>query len=301
MSKILTMIEAPYFLLDVFTTRQFAGNQLAVFPESRFGPALMQQIAREMNLSESVFITRSAQPVLADLRIFTPTRELPFAGHPTIGAAIVLADVLRWVPRDTTSFVVREPIGDVPVSIERGERTTAWLTTPPVAFGGTRSHADAARLVQLDSALLDPQLPPELAGAGSRLIYVALRDRAAVDSAAVDVAVLRELGLADIVGVYVFAQTEEGAYARMFAPLSGIPEDPATGGGTGPLYAYLARHGRLERRSRFTNQQGVAMGRPSVLHVRLTWSDAKPSAIEVGGNAVVVGRGTLELPDELAS
>jgi trans-2,3-dihydro-3-hydroxyanthranilate isomerase len=290
------MTEAAYLLYDVFTDRAFEGNPLAIFPDSALDDATMQRIARELNLAESVFLSRGRDAVAANVRIFTPLREMPFAGHPTIGTSIALVEELHWVPADTYRFVLRERIGDVPVSIDTGPPRIAWLTTPPVTFEAKIEHALAASLLGLDLAAVRSDLKPRIAGAGAPFLYVALADSAAVDRAVLDEGAMRKTTIADAVGIYVFAQTAEGAYARMFAPMSGIAEDPATGGATGPLYAYLSRYGKLPAGNEFVNRQGVAMGRPSTLRVRLTWDGDVLNRIEVGGGAVLVGKGQLCLP-----
>lgn len=289
------MRDARYMLFDVFTDVAFAGNQLAVFPDVTLDDATMQRIARELNLAETVFVT-PADDVVASLRIFTPLAEVPFAGHPTIGTAIALADHLWWIGPNETQFVLREKIGDVPIRLERGKPTTAWLTTPPVEFGRTVSREDAAAILGLELEDVRDDLPCEFAGAGNIFLYVALVSREAVDRAVYDMtAVRRRLPWSPITDVYLFAQSSDGAYARMFAPMFGIAEDPATGSATGPLYAYLARHGKLERTERFTAEQGVAMGRRSVLHVKLTWDGKDLRAVDVGGNAVFMGEGKLRV------
>ncbi|MGA8532902.1 MAG: PhzF family phenazine biosynthesis protein [Candidatus Tumulicola sp.] len=292
------MTNAAYLLFDVFTERAFAGNQLAIFPSSTFDDATMQRIARELNLSETVFLAPGDGGPAATLRIFTPEREMQFAGHPTVGTAIALVDSLQWIRPDQASFVLRLGIGDVPISVERGERTMAWLTTPPVTFGREIAREDAASILGVGVSDVRGDVPAQVGGAGNPFLYVPLATKAAVDRAVLDVTSVRKhLGWNDINGIYFFAQTEDGAYARMFAPMSGIAEDPATGSATGPLYAYLAKCGVLARKERFVNEQGVALGRPSTLHVRIRWNDHGPETIEVGGTAVFVGEGTLRVPD----
>ena len=292
------MKTASYILLDVFTDRQFEGNQLAVFPGGELDDATMQNIARELNLAETVFLTRGGDGTAAALRIFTPGREVLFAGHPTIGTAVAMVEELRWVDEQTPTFVLRERIGNIAIEVERGERTTAWLTTPETKFGGMISRDIAAAMLHLEHDAVRDDVAAEPAGAGSTFLYVPLKERADVDRARVDEAALRSyVGTKDIVGVYLFAQTPDGAYARMFAPMSGIAEDPATGGATGPLYMLLAKHGSLERRERFVNEQGVAMGRRSVIHVRCAWEGERLARVDIGGNAVIVGRGELVVPN----
>lgn len=293
------MTVVDYLLFDVFTDRMFAGNPLAVVAEAPpLSDSTMQAIARELNLSETVFAQRSKEAGhAASLRIFSPEREMQFAGHPTIGTAIALADRLQWPGTGGDEFALRMPIGTVPVSVERGETTVAWLTTPPVSFGREIERENAAAMVCLGLADVRGDLPAQLIGAGNPFLFVPLASKNAVDRACLDPAVVRtHLGWDDLNGIYVFAQTDDGAYARLFAPMSGIAEDPATGSATGPLYAYLAKRDALARREQFVNEQGVAMGRPSQLRVRLRWDGERLDRIEIGGTAVFTGEGRLYVP-----
>ena len=293
------MTERPYLLLDAFTTERFAGNPLAIFPDgSDIGDATMQRIARELNLSETVFLTRGDDPA-ADLRIFTPAREVLFAGHPTVGTAIALVDVLCWLPKDATAFVLRERIGDVPIRIERdGDATTAWLQTPAISFATPLERAATARAIGVEPGALHDAFQPRVLTAGNPFLFVALRDRPSVDRIALDEATLRTIIDFDAVnGVFVFTPVEGGAYSRMLAPMSGIAEDPATGSATGPLGAYLADAGTIPLRdgAAFVSEQGVAMGRRSVIRGRLHVRDGALASVEIGGNAVLVGEGTMRV------
>ncbi|HTX59144.1 MAG TPA: PhzF family phenazine biosynthesis protein [Verrucomicrobiae bacterium] len=290
------MAELRYHLFDVFTETAFEGNPLAVFAAADLGDDAMQRVAGELNLSETVFLRRGEGEIAASLRIFTPRREVEFAGHPTVGSALAIAGVLGWMPPQKRSFVLRERAGDIPVSIDEvpGGSPIAWLRTPPVGFGATVSREQAAAVLRLQPQALLDDLPPQFLSAGNPFLYVPLRDAEAVDRAAYDAGAAAAVAAIDeAVGVYLFALTERGAYARMFAPRAGVAEDPATGSATGPLYAYLARYGALREGERFLNEQGVAMGRRSHLHVRLTRGEKRVSAIEIGGQAVLVGEGVL--------
>ncbi len=287
-------VELQYALLDVFTSRPFSGNQLAVFFEANVDGVAMQAIARELNLSETVFVDR-APGAAASLRIFTPFHEMRFAGHPTIGAALVLADDAGWVEPAALEFELQLGIGPVRIAIERGpSATVAWLTTPPVRFGAEFGTAEAAAMIGLSASDLRADLPAGLAGADVPFLYVPVASEAMVDRAAVVADEVRaRAGWDDINGVYVYALTGKGAYSRMFAPMSGIAEDPATGSAAGPLAATLDRKGALPGGERFTIRQGVAMGRESELLVRRARGSEGAPAFQVGGSAVRAGRGTL--------
>jgi trans-2,3-dihydro-3-hydroxyanthranilate isomerase len=285
-----------YRVVDVFTERPLEGNALAVFPDAGdIDDETMQKIAREFNLAETTFVRPASLPHCAlALRIFTPTREVPFAGHPTIGTSFVLLDEDR-VCADGDRFVLEERVGLVKVRVERGARPLIWLTTPPIVFGPTYDPAVCARAVGLDrSDLLD--IAPQLVSAGVPAIFIALRDQGAVDRARVgvdDVAMLKT-SETDSFLVFVFAPTPAGAYSRMFAPEFGIIEDPATGGATGPLAAFMMRHDLVSgvAGTRFVSEQGTKMGRSSILHVAVA-GESGADGIEVGGYVTPLAEGTM--------
>lgn len=290
-----------YLLFDVFAEHAFEGNQLAVFPEAGgLDDSTMQRLANELNLAESIFLTRTGDDETpARVRIFTPGREVPFAGHPTVGATIAIADVLRWVPHEVTSFTLDERVGPVSVRVERNAGTIAWLGTPPVKLLDTLTRSQAAAILSLPENRVHRALPPQVASAGNPFLYIALPDRAAVDDAMLDQRAIPPEVVQKIVGVFLFAQTDRGTYGRMFAPMSGIAEDPATGSATGPLYVYLIEHGGLPRESRsYVSEQGVKLGRRSVLHVRVDVESDKIAGVEVGGRAIQVGSGTITTASE---
>ena len=289
----------PYLVVDVFTDTPLQGNPLAVFPEPQgLDAAAMQQIARELNLAETAFLFPPSRPQhAANVRIFTPAAEMRFAGHPTIGSAFVLQHLGR-VPESATEFVLEELIGPVPVRAERENGAPMlWLTTPPIEFGPTLDRALCARALQLHEDDLLPAVQPQWLSAGNPNIYIPVRTPEAVDRAACETAGARLLSPAAPVCVFVFAPVTGGAYSRMFAPGLGVPEDPATGSATGPLAAYMLAHGLAPThdRARFVSEQGVKMGRRSVLHVRLR-GEGGSSGIEVGGSAVLVATASMHLP-----
>lgn len=281
-----------YRVVDVFTERALEGNALAVFPEgAAIDERRMQAIAREMNLSETVFfLPATRKDCAARLRIFTPMRELRFAGHPTVGAAWVLLD--EGLKATEGRFLLEEPVGAVPIRVDA--EGLIWLTTPPIEFGVTYDAAASAEALGLAASdLLGPA--PQMVGAGNRMIFIAVKDRGVVDRAWLEMAGFRRMMGADTepTGVFVFAPVAEGAYSRMFAPELGVVEDPATGSATGPLAAYMIRHGLAagDVGARWVSEQGTKMGRRSLLHVHL----ADGGAIEVGGKVTPVAEGRMLL------
>ena len=290
-----------YRVVDVFTQHALEGNQLAVFPDSSgIDDLTMQKIAKELNLSETVFIAPAMrQDCAVSVRIFTPTRELRFAGHPTIGASFIVLDE-RIVPADRANFILEEKIGPVPIRVESGDngRPLIWLTTPPIHFGASfeRELCAQALGIAVDDIL---DAPPETVSAGNPFVYVPLRDKDAVDRAWFDSSGAKLLKHAnhDPMCLFVFTPTAGGAYSRMFAPGFGVAEDPATGSGTGPLAAYMMRHGLISSAAgtRFVSEQGTKMGRRSILHVLIN-GEKGADGIEVGGYVSPIVEATMTLP-----
>ena len=287
-----------YRIVDVFTRHPLEGNALAVFPDgSGLDDAIMQKIARETNLSETVFVFPATRPdCAARLRIFTPTREMMFAGHPTVGASFVLLDE-GIVPKGVERFVLEEGVGPVPIRVEAGDRPLIWLTTPPITEGPILDRDLCAQALGLEASDLRA-IAPQLLNAGNPTIFIAVKDKATVDRAWMDMTGRETLrgSYADPVCVFVFAPTAEGAYSRMFAPEYGVSEDPATGSSTGPLAAYMLRHnlrsGAAE--TRFVSEQGAKMGRRSFLHVHIH-GERGAGGIEVGGYVTPLVRAVMEL------
>jgi len=293
--------------VDVFTERVFGGNPLAVFFDGRgLDDAVMQQIAREMNLSETVFLLPPSRPdFAAALRIFTPAREVPFAGHPTVGTAWVLA-AHRLAPAGVSRFVLEEKIGPVPVELEGdpARPSFVWMEQQNAVFDpALENRAAIARALGLAEADLRPGAPVRPGSTGAKFLYVPLRDAAAVDRAALDVpALLQAMGERPRLGVFVFAAGPDPAagrvYSRMFAPhTAGVPEDPGTGSASGPLGAYLVLNGLVRRGDevRIVSEQGTKMGRQSFVHIRLSMRGDAMTAIRVGGAVVPVLEGELRI------
>jgi trans-2,3-dihydro-3-hydroxyanthranilate isomerase len=277
-----------YEICDVFTDRPLTGNALAVFTDAQgLDEATMQALAREMNLSESAFVVRpSRSDADAGIRIFTPTMELPFAGHPTLGSAFVLA-----APNEREVIRLETRRGVVPVRLtrEQGRIVFGWMTQPPPRL--SPFPAEAALLGALGAARSG--LPIELYDNGPQYVFVELDTGESVAALRPDLGRLAALGS---IAVSVFARTGERWKCRVFAPGEGIPEDPATGAAAGPMALHLARHGRIAFGERVVIEQGVEMGRPSTLQACAAGTAARIERIEVGGSAVVVARGEFLLP-----
>ena len=274
-----------YRIVDVFTRVPLEGNALAVFFDAGgLDDATMQNIARETNLSETTFVFPVERPgTAARVRIFTPAKEMNFAGHPTIGTAWVLRDV-GSVRKDARNFVLDENVGPVPIRVDDDD--IIWLRTPPIATGpASYDPVLCAATIGLETSdLLD--VPAKNVTAGNPHVFIALREAAAVDRAEVDTVALRRLlhDEPEPTAVFVFTPTPEGAYSRMFANDFGIVEDPATGSATGPLAAYMMSYGLALTAdgTRWVSEQGTKMGRRSILHVRIN-GERGERGIEVGG------------------
>lgn len=287
-----------YRVVDVFTQHQLEGNSLAVFPNaSAIDAGTMQRIARELNLAETAFVLPTARgDCTAKVRIFTPGKELDFAGHPTLGTAFVLLDE-GLVSRTTRNFLLEENVGAVAVQVDDGTRPMLWLTTPSIKAGRRYDRKLCARVLGLEASdLLDAE--PQLLSAGNPTVFVPLRDKSAVDRAWIDLSGMRLLRgpSEELMCVFVFAPTPEGAYSRMFAPEYGISEDPATGSSSGPLAQFMMNHGLISSApgTQFVSEQGTCMGRRSLLHVR-TRDDEGAIAIDVGGHVTPVASGSMRL------
>ena len=292
-------MDLSYYLVDVFTTVPLEGNPLAVFPDAtEVDAGTMQRIARELNLSETTFILpQESIGRRTRVRIFTPSCEMQFAGHPTIGTAFVMRR-LGIVPRSSKHFVLQENVGDVPVRVDDGEDPIIWLTTPPIERLAEYPRERCAAMLGLQSHQLVADLPCELLSAGNPSIFVPVDTPATVDRARLDLAVFEQIvrDRSTPTCVFVFAPTETGAYSRMFAPQLGIAEDPATGSVTGPLAFFMMKYGlvRSADGTRFVSEQGTQMGRRSLLHVYVH-GEMGAGGIEVGGHVAELATAVMHI------
>jgi trans-2,3-dihydro-3-hydroxyanthranilate isomerase len=287
-----------YAVVDVFTTEPLAGNSLAVFPDaSELDDKTMQKIARELNLAETAFVLPATrEDCVARVRIFTPAKELPFAGHPTVGTAFVLLQE-GIVSRNSGEFSLEEGVGPILLRNEAGPRPLIWLRMPPIREGKCYGASLCARALGLEPQDLLP-MKPQLFSAGNPTLVVAVKDRAAVDRAWLDSAGLKTLKYPEDESfcVYLFTPTSDGPYSRMFAPEYGIPEDPATGSSMGPLAVFMMRHKLISKAggARFVSEQGTKMGRRSLLHVEIRGNEAA-DGIFVGGHAAPLVQAVMTL------
>ena len=273
----------PYTIVDVFTDVPLEGNPVAVFDDgSGLEATVMQRVARELNLSETVFVLPGSMEADARVRIFTPYVELPFAGHPVLGTAFVLGG------RSGASSVGLETgAGLVRVALQR--------SGSEVVYGEMDQPIPAVEPFEAEEALLEAlgleasELPVEAYRNGPVFVYVGLASEDAVASLAPDLSALARLEGAS--GASCFAGSGERWKTRMFGPGVGVPEDPATGSAAGPLAVHLARHGRIGFGQEIEIRQGAEIGRPSVLRARVEGTAAQVQRVAVGGAAVVVARG----------
>ncbi|MFB9178982.1 PhzF family phenazine biosynthesis protein [Dactylosporangium sucinum] len=276
-----------YVIADVFTDTALTGNPLAVLPDATGLPAaLMQRIAREMNLSETTFVLPPEAGGDVRVRIFTPLGELPFAGHPTFGTAVVLASAGAAGPE----LRMETGMGVVPFRFF-GDRSGGALGArmlQPIPVLEPYPRADEL----LDALGTRSVLPIEVYRNGPRHAFAALPDEAALAALRVD---LRALATHDDLALNCFAPTADPAVwrTRMFSPAYGVTEDAGTGSAAGPLALHLARHGRLPLGTPLTVRQGVEMGRPSTIHALVEGTLDEVERVEVWGHAVLVAEGTL--------
>jgi trans-2,3-dihydro-3-hydroxyanthranilate isomerase len=275
-----------YVVADVFTDKPLEGNQLGVFLDARsLSSGQMQRLAREMNFAESVFVLPAENGGDARIRIFTPANELPFAGHPVLGSAFVVGELLPG----NAAVRLETGLGIVPVELDRkGSQIVFGRMRQPIpSWGPYEREAELLKALGVKRSLL----PVEAYKNGPLHVYVALESEQAVASLRPDMSALAEL---PAIGANCFAGAGRRWKTRMFAPAHGVPEDPATGSAAGPLAVHLARHGRISFGEEIEIRQGEEIRRPSILYARAEGSAERIERVEVGGSAVIVARGEFE-------
>lgn len=274
----------PFVLVDAFTDTPLQGNQLGVFTDGRqLSTAQMQRLALELNFSETVFVLPPEEGGDARVRIFTPRRELPFAGHPVLGSAFVIG-----AERRLATVRLETELTLAVVDLEReGER---------IAYGRMQQAIPSWRPCERQAELLAAlgversELPVEAYENGPLHVFVALASEGEVAALRPDMKALSELGE---VAANCFSGKAGSWKTRMFAPGSGVPEDPATGSAAGPLALHLSRHGRIAFGAEIEIRQGAEIGRPSLLYARASGSKEQIERVEFAGPAVIIGRGEI--------
>ena len=305
------MVALSYLILDVFTDQPLTGNPLAVvpYPQQELSDQQMQTIAGEFNLSETVFIYPPKEAGnTAQLRIFTPTQELPFAGHPTIGAAVALGLLeqrnLLSLNRDS-SIIFEEKVGPIHVDLRLqsdylGSATLRTARLPEQGLSSASRHQLAEALSLAAEALIwDEEWQPAAYSCGVPFLFIPLRSRALVDEARINTGAWESyLKNSWASSVFVFCldtvDPNHQVYGRMFGPEKGIIEDPATGSAAAAFAGYLfAKEPHQQGRKQWIIEQGFAMGRPSLLEITMHSEQGELKGVYVGGQAVLVGEGQL--------
>ncbi len=292
-----------YCICDVFTHTRFGGNQLAVLPDARgLNDAQMQQIARELNFSESTFVFPPDEGNTRKVQIFTPTREVPFAGHPNIGTAFVLATAGELGEiGESNEIVFEEKAGLVRISIRKSEQGTisCELEAPQVFSLGEELPAEllAEALCLHASEIVTDTHPPIVASVGLPFVMVELRDRSILQKASINplgFQRIAEQGVMPDIHLYVRSDDEFDIRTRMFAPHDGVPEDPATGSANCALAGLLCHfHESASGKFDWRIAQGVEMGRPSLLQARAEKNADKVVSTWIGGSCVMVSQGHI--------
>ncbi len=301
------MAQYDFVTLDVFTNERFGGNPLAVLPDARgLNDGQMQKIAREFNLSETTFVLPAENGGDASVRIFTPARELPFAGHPTIGTAIVLAEQGHEDGSFVRELMLEEKAGPVPVTVARPDEglASAVFTSPlpPVVIACDVADEVLGETVSVETGKIGYQgHRPGAATAGVPFIFVPVADLEALANAGPDLVTWKKADLPeDLTGIAVYTRNNEASGApwrvRMFAPDHGILEDPATGSMAAAFPAQIsASEGLGDGNHDWLVEQGFEMGRPSHIHLSAELRDGEVLVTRVGGTAVYVSKGVIEV------
>jgi trans-2,3-dihydro-3-hydroxyanthranilate isomerase len=303
-----------YHIVDVFTDRQFGGNPLAVFTDGTgLSTETMQAIAKEMNLSETTFVLPPKDAANHyHVRIFTPGSELPMAGHPTVGTTFILAresmieNSERENDEGSTTVRLEEGVGLIPVQISWREGAADFIemNQPPPTFGATfDDRAALAGVISLEASDIDARFPCQVVSCGVPFLFVPVTSLEAARRARPRLDLIEKVLPGFPPEIFVFTTETEipgsGVHSRMFAPGLGITEDPATGSANGPLGCYLVRHNVVASDTQLdiTSEQGIEMGRPSFLRIRIDREGETITRVRVGGRCRYVGCGHLELED----
>lgn len=294
-----------FYVLDVFTDKKFEGNQLAVFPAAEgINDETMQQIAREFNYSETVFITSANEKKTKNVRIFTPTAEVNFAGHPNIGAAMLLARKGEYYDEKEIDVIFREKVGNVPIRIyfENSEPCKAELSVAKLPQKGDSPSIDKiAKIISLDVSDIDQTLGPLSFSCGLPFLIVQINSLEKIERASLNLEQWKNhLSQTWAPQIFLFTKQtkfpDSSFHARMFAPGLGISEDPATGSAVAALAGYVFESTeKKDGVSTFVVEQGFEIKRPSLIEMSFTSKKSKIDSIRISGNAVIFSEGQITL------
>lgn len=298
------MITKPFYILDVFTDQQFGGNQLAVIPDAEGIPEnKLQAVAREFNFSETTFVYPPVNPKNDfKVRIFTPGNEMPTAGHPTIGTAYTMLNLERVKTKKRGLLIFEQKVGEIPVTYSESEDTFVSLTMsqPLPVFGPVLENNELiAKILSLKPERISDKSPVQSVSCGNNFLFIPLKSIEDIRQIKVRPDKLEEYSTElDSTELYVFSgETINPAHhihGRMFAPMFGITEDPATGSASGPLGCYLVKHG-LSDGSGIICEQGFEMGRPSIVNVQINSSADTITEVLVSGECVLIAKGEIAI------
>lgn len=294
-----------FTLLDVFTSEPFGGNQLAVFDDADdLSAQQMLRIAKELNLSESVFLTKPSQGADARMRIFTPGVELPTAGHPTVGTAFYLLKEKGYQPKTPNELLLEQNIGNIKVHFENnGEVSKIMMEQLLPKFEQTfKDKKLVASLLSIEESDIEEDYPCRIVNCGNPFLIVPIKTLNAIQKLRLDHELFHEiLDEIDITGVMAFTMETDNSnhltHSRMFAPHIGVVEDPATGSAHGPLACYLHNYNIADMNNLAIGEQGYEINRPSQIKMQIVQKDGKISNVLVGGLCVSMGCGEIRIPE----
>ena len=299
------MSKYEYYICDVFTQQKFSGNQLAVITDAEgLSDHDMQNIAREFNFSESTFVFPSEKKNTRKVRIFTPRSEVPFAGHPNIGTAFILAETGIFGDfAQSIDVVFEEKAGNVPIKINKDHCGYIWceLSAPaPLSLGKVATVDLASEVLSIEAGDINVTTHyPQVASVGLPFLFVELQSLEALSQAQIDLTKLQRLlqeGFPSYIHIYCRDVKDFDIRCRMFAPLDGVPEDPATGSANAALIALLSHcDQRSDLEDKWKISQGSEIGRPSVLHGRAQKIGGTVTEVNLGGYSVMVCKGTISI------
>jgi trans-2,3-dihydro-3-hydroxyanthranilate isomerase len=300
MIKLINMKKLPFYIIDVFTHDQFGGNQLAVFPNGEdVSESLMQKIAKEINFSETTFVLPPKKKGNDfQLRIFTPNTEIPMAGHPTVGSAFALLKN-NLIPSTKESIIFEEGIGDITVTFQKTEESIITIMEQPLPIFGSLFEKDIiAKILSLKQEQILELYPVQVVSCGVPFLFIPVKDLKAIKSIKLRMDLYEKYLVGFVTNsLFVFTpETERSGstvHSRMFAPNFGITEDPATGGASGALGAYLVQNELAIENKTIISEQGFEIGRPSIIIVNIQSDNKKITSVKVGGECVISGEGNI--------